>query len=130
MKITAVLMVEEIEESLPFWIDRIGFINNVEVPEGDRLGFAILVRDGAELMLQTMESIRKDAPQFVPKARCGDVGLFIEVEDFADILKRLEGYPIALQERTTFYGMREIGVHEPSGHVVVFAARSQNAISL
>jgi len=27
-------------------------------------------------------------------------------------------------ERTTFYGMREIGVYEPGGHVVVFAARS------
>ena len=50
--------------------------------------------------------------------------LEIEVEDFADILKRLEGYPIALSERTTFYGMREIGVHEPGGHIVVFAARA------
>ena len=53
-----------------------------------------------------------------------NVCLFIEVEDFADILKRLEGYPIALSERTTFYGMREIGVHEPDGHIVIFAART------
>jgi hypothetical protein len=27
-------------------------------------------------------------------------------------------------ERTTFYGMREIGVFEPGGHTVVFAARA------
>ena len=59
----------------------------------------------------------------MPTARSFNVCLFIEVEDFADILKRLEGYPIALSDRTTFYGMREIGVREPSGHVVVFAAR-------
>ncbi len=123
MKITAVLMVEEIEKSLPFWIDRMGFTKTVDVPEGDRLGFAILVRDGAELMLQSIESVRKDAPQFAPQSRSHDVGLFIEVEDFADILKRLDGYPTALPERTTFYGMREIGVHEPSGHIVIFAAR-------
>jgi len=123
MKITPVLIVEEIERSLAFWIDRMGFAKTAEVPEGDRLGFAILGRDGAELMLQTFESVRKDAPQFAPKARSNSVGLFVEVEDFADILKRLEGYAIALPERTTFYGMREIGVFEPSGHTVVFAAR-------
>ncbi|HXP87713.1 MAG TPA: VOC family protein [Bryobacteraceae bacterium] len=124
MKITPVLLVEAIEESLPFWIDRMGFAKTAEVPEGDRLGFAILVRDGAELMLQSIESIRKDAPQFAPSGRSNNVGLFIEVEDFADVLKRLAGYPIALAERTTFYGMREIGVHEPSGHPVIFAARA------
>ena len=74
-------------------------------------------------MLQSVESVRKDSPQFVPQGSAYNVGLFIEVEDFADILKRLAGYPTALPERTTFYGMREIGVHEPSGHIVVFAAR-------
>ena len=124
MKITPVLIVEEIEKSLPFWIDRMGFAKTVDVAEGDRLGFVILVRDGAELMLQTLDSVRKDAPQFAPKTRSNDVGLFIEVEDFADVLKRLDGYPIALAERTTFYGMREIGVYEPGGHTVMFAART------
>jgi hypothetical protein len=123
MKITPVLIVEEIEKSLPFWVDRMGFAKTVEVPEGDRLGFVIVVGNGAELMLQTIESVRKDAPQFAPKARSNDVGLFIEVDDFGDTLQRLEGYSIALQERVTFYGMREIGVYEPSGHTVIFAAR-------
>jgi hypothetical protein len=126
MKITPVLIVEEIERSLPFWIERMGFAKTVDVPEGGRLGFAILVRDGAELMLQTIESIRKDAPQFAPKSWSNNVGLFVEVQDFADVLKRLEGYPIAMPERTTFYGMREVGVHEPSGHTVVFAARASS----
>ena len=123
MKITPVLIVEEIEKSLAFWIDRIGFVKTVEVPEGDRLGFAILVRDGAELMLQMVESVRKDAPQFAPKDGSGSVGIFIEVEDFDDVLRRLQGYAIAMPERVTFYGMREIGVFEPGGHTVVFAAR-------
>jgi uncharacterized glyoxalase superfamily protein PhnB len=124
MKITPVLIVEALEKSLPFWVDRMGFTKTVEVPEGDRLGFAILVRDGAELMLQSVASVSKDTPQFAPKAGANNVGIFIEVEDFADILKRLEGYPIAMAERTTFYGMREVGVQEPSGHTVVFAVRT------
>jgi catechol 2,3-dioxygenase-like lactoylglutathione lyase family enzyme len=124
MKITTVLMVDSIERSLPFWVDRVGFTKTVEVPEGDALGFVILVRDGAELMLQTFESIRKDAPQFIPEHRASNTGLFIEVDDFADIRKRLEGYAIALTERVTNYGMREIGVRDPDGHIVLFAARA------
>ena len=123
MKITAVLLVDKIEKSLPFWVERMGFAKTVDVPEGDRLAFAILVRDGAELMLQTIESVRKDAPVFAPQAAANGAWLFIEVDDFADVRKRLEGYPIALAERTTFYGMREIGVIEPGGHNVIFAAR-------
>jgi hypothetical protein len=124
MKITPVLIVEEIERSLPFWLDRMGFIKVAEVPEADRLGFVILGRNGAELMLQSIESVRKDAPQFMPKAGSNSVGLFIEIDDFAETLRRLDGYAIALPERTTFYGMREIGVFEPGGHTVVFAART------
>lgn len=124
MKITAVLIVESIEKSLPFWLDRIGFTKTVEVPEGNSLGFVMLVRNGAELMLQTVESVRNDAPQLAPKSFSHDVGLFIEIEDFDDLMKRLKDYPIALPERTTFYGMREIGVREPNGHTVIFAART------
>ena len=126
MKITAVLVVEEIEKSLAFWVERMGFQKTVEVPEGDRLGFVILARDGAELMMQTIASVRNDEPKFAPdRVQTKGCGLFIEVSDFADVKRRLEGYPIVMQERVTFYGMREIGVAEPNGHTIVFAAKSE-----
>ena len=121
MKITAVLIVEAVEPSLAFWVDRMGFEKTVEVPEGDRVGFAILVHDDTELMLQSSESVRKDMAEFAPSGPPSGVALFIEVADFEDVLRRLAGYPVAMPERTTFYGMREIGVREPGGHVVVFA---------
>lgn len=124
MKITPVLIVESVERSLEFWSARMGFEKTVEVPEGDKLGFVILVKDGAELMIQSLDSVRKDEPKF---AKPGHASLFIEVEDFADTQKRLEGYPIEMPERVTFYGMREVGVFEPGGHTVVFAAKTAEA---
>lgn len=124
MKITAVLFVKEIEASLPFWVDRMGFEKTAEVPDGDRLGFVILMKNGAELMMQTVESVKQDAPQLLPKHGANCASLFIEVDDFEDARRRLEGYNIALPERTTFYGMREIGVVDPGGHTVIFAARA------
>ena len=121
MKITPVLIVDQIEKSLPFWVERMGFAKTAEVPDGDRLGFVILTRDKAELMLQTVDSVRKDEPKFAPRADRTVASLFVEVEDFQDVLRRLEGYSIAMAQRDTFYGMREVGVFEPGGHIVVFA---------
>ncbi len=124
MKITTVLIVEQIEQSLAFWVDRMGFEKTVAVPEGDRLGFVILVKDGAELMLQTISSVRQDEPRFAPdRLVTKGCGLFIEVDDFEDVKRRLEGYPITMPERVTFYNLREIGVSEPNGHTVIFAAK-------
>ena len=121
MKLTPVLVVDKIEPSLSFWIDRMGFTKTTDVPDGDRLAFAMLARDGAELMLQAIESVRKDEPKFLPKSGSAVSYLFIVVDDFADTCRRLEGYEITMPERTTFYGMREIGVVEPGGHNVIFA---------
>ena len=123
MKITPNLFVQSIEGALPFWVGRLGFTKTVEVPEGDRIGFVILHRGDAELMLQSLPSLAKDIPAFVPDSPTGGQALFIEVNpaDYAGIVKSLEGYPIAMPERDTFYGMKEIGVKAPDGHIVVFA---------
>ncbi len=125
MKITPVLIVEEIEKSLPFWMERLGFEEIVRVPDGERIGFTLLQKQGAELMMQTAGSVLRDEPKFAPREDMPVVSLFIEVEDLSAIADQLEGYPIAMPERTTFYGMREIGVFEPSGNIVVFACRAE-----
>jgi hypothetical protein len=122
MKITAVLIVESVEKSLDFWVGRMGFEKTVEVPADDGVAFAIVVRSGAELMLQSIASVERDEPKFVPKPGSSSA-LFIEVDDFEDVRKRLEGYPVAMPERVTFYQMREIGVFEPGGHTVIFAVK-------
>lgn len=124
MKITPVLVVKEIEPCLRFWVDRMGFENLAQVPEGDKIGFVMLQRNGVELMIQSAASVSKDEPAFAPGGESRVASLFIEVDDFADTLKRLEGYPLAMKERTTFYGMREVGIFDPAGNVVMFAVKA------
>jgi hypothetical protein len=123
MKLTPVLIVDSIEKGMTFWTDRMGFEKTIDVPEGNHLGFVILVRDGAEVMMQTITSVQTDQPTFVPQGNGNTVVFFIEVDNFEDVRKRLEGYPITMPERRTFYGMVEIGVVEPGGYTVIFAAR-------
>ena len=119
-KLTPVLSVDEIEPSLPFWIDRLGFELTVEVPEGDRLGFVILKKGEVEVMYQTRESIRNDVPSLADTPTGGSF-LFIEVDDLDTVESALEGIAPVVPRRMTFYGADELIVREPGGHVVTFA---------
>jgi hypothetical protein len=120
-KLTPVIVVDEIESCLPFWVDRLGFEKTAEVPEGSRLGFVILRKDGVEVMYQTRESVEKDVPAMLSERRGHSIGLFLEVTDVAAVERALEGLEVILPRRRTFYGMDEIGVREPGGNAVIFA---------
>ena len=123
-KLTPVLFVEEIEPCLDFWVQRLGFTKTVELPEGDKLGFVILVNSQVEVMLQSRASVHKDVPSLArgPFQTSG-MGLYIEVEDLAALREALKGCDIVVPERKTFYGMHEIGVRAPGGCTVLLAAR-------
>jgi uncharacterized glyoxalase superfamily protein PhnB len=119
-KLTPNLIVDRIEDCLPFWVDRLGFARQTEVPEGDRLGFVILTRGKVELMLQSRASLHRDvAPLADGPYR---TALYLEVEDLAPIRAALAGWPLVVPERTTFYGAREMIVRDPAGNPVSFAS--------
>ncbi|HET6149857.1 MAG TPA: VOC family protein [Polyangia bacterium] len=119
-KLTPNLIVDRIEDSLPFWIERLQFEKLVEVPQQDQLGFVILQRGATELMLQSRASLREDVPDIAEGPK--HTVLYFEVADLAPIRKALEGWPRVMPERTTSYGAREIIVRDPAGNVVFFSA--------
>lgn len=121
MKVTAILTMERIEESVQFWTGKAGFDLTVSVPQGDTMGFAILQKGDAEVMLQSHASVADDLPMLADYARASKSCLFVEVEDFEGMVQKLEGVPVAFPVRQTPYGMTEIGVFEPGGHLVIFA---------
>jgi hypothetical protein len=126
LKLSPVLVVEAIEPALPFW-ERIGFTRTAEVPHGDRLGFVILERDGIEVMYQSFASVRDDAPALAPDGATQHTALFIEVSDLDAIARGIEGAPVVVARRQTFYGMDEIGVREPGGNTIMFAMKVSGA---
>jgi uncharacterized glyoxalase superfamily protein PhnB len=120
-RLTPVLAVEAVEPSLEFWEQRLGFTRTVDVPHESSVGFAILVKDDVELMLQSVASIRADLGAHTGQIDGRSTALFVEVADLDAVERSLQGYPIEMPRRTTFYGMTEVGVREPGGHFVVFA---------
>ena len=119
--ITANLIVESIEDCLPFWGERLGFARTVEVPHGDKIGFVILKHGDTELMLQSRASIADDVAGLGGETFRST--LYIEVAQLAPIRKALTGWARVVPERSTPYGAREIIVRDPAGNVVLFSSR-------
>lgn len=121
-KITPVLLVDQIEPILPFWIDRLGFTKAIEVPDGNKLAFVDFQKGSVEVMYQTYASVEKDAPpEMRAAARRGPTYLYLEVDNLDAVLATMKDVNKVMPERTAFYGMREFAVQDPAGHFITFA---------
>lgn len=122
-RITPVLFAANIEPCVKFWVERLGFQKTAEVPEGNSIGFAILEKDGVEVMYQSYASADKDNAATGPLVRKGPSFLYVEVSDLDSVIRSMNGVETAIPLRTTFYGMKELGVKDPAGHVIMFAQK-------
>ena len=117
-QLTPNLPVDSIEPSAEFF-SKVGFQVTVRVPEEGTMGFAILVNGSQQVMYQTRESLKEDDAALATAG--SPVLLYVTVSDLDAVAKKLAGYDQVMEERTTFYGAREITYREPGGHLVTFA---------
>ena len=122
MKITPVLIVPSIEPLLPMW-EAIGFTRTAEMPHGEHLGFVILTNGDAELMMQTLDSVRADEPRVLEGgAAPGPTSLFVQVPSLDAIVNNLpQGTNVFVERRTTPYGATETFLRDAAGNVIVLA---------
>ena len=124
--LTPVLIVDAVEPCAQFWMEKLGFSKPSEVPGDDgRLVFAILQKDGVEIMYQTKASVIADSPDQAGDLDGHSTALFITVPSIADldaIEQAVRGAPIVKERHKTFYGSTEFYIREPGGNVVGFAA--------
>jgi uncharacterized glyoxalase superfamily protein PhnB len=120
--LTPILVVDEIEPCLPFWIERLGFQKTTEVPHEGRVGFVILDRDGVEVMYQSKASLSGDLPQLAGRGE--RAVLYMHVKNIEQLEAKMDGLEPVIPMRQTFYGAAEIGFADPAGNVVIFAMSS------
>jgi hypothetical protein len=116
--LTPILLVQAIEPCLVFW-EKLGFKVTVQVPDGDALGFVILNNGAVEVMYQTRASVAKDVPAMADYPSSSI--LYIHVTNIDEVIAAVEGAPVLIPKRTTFYGATEYGVQEPGGNAVSFS---------
>jgi uncharacterized glyoxalase superfamily protein PhnB len=127
LRLIPVLVVDSVEPCLPFWVDRLGFKSENQVPGPDgKLIFASVEREGIEVMYQTRASVLAEAPDTAADLAGHSVVLFITVADLDAVEKAVAGAPVVKPRHQTFYGSTEIYVREPGGNTVGFAQMSSH----
>lgn len=128
-KVTPIITVDVIEPCLPFWTDALGFTLVASVPHEDALGFAMLLKDGVELMYQSRASVSADVgASGAPEGMADEMAdstttLFIEVDDLDAVIAAIGDAEVLVPRRQTFYGMDELFVRAPCGTIIGFAAK-------
>ena len=121
-QLTPVLVVDQVEPCLGFWTGPLGFQKTTDVPGPDgKMIFAILQKDGVEIMYQTRASVIEDQPGSAGDLDGHSVVLFITVDSLDEVEPALAGAPVVKPRHDTFYGSTEIYVREPGGNTVGFA---------
>ena len=121
---TPVLFVDHVEPTRDFFV-RAGFNAIVEIPAGDALGFAILEKDGIQVMVETRGNAAEPRAMQQLSWESRRAAVFIEVDDVEAVIRALEGAKVAVARHPTPYGADELTFEEPGGNLITFAKIAQ-----
>ena len=123
-KLTPNLVVANVERSLAFYVDTLGFARGLTVPDESPLVFASVTSGSIEIFLNDAATAVKEYPAFAGRPLGATGTMFIEVEGVDALHDRLKAsVKIVMPIVTQFYGMREFAIEDPDGYVITFAER-------
>jgi uncharacterized glyoxalase superfamily protein PhnB len=132
-KLTTNMMVEDVNRTVDFYSEVLGFDFVMGVPEdsqeivtarqkGQTLGFAIAKCGNVEMMFQTKKSLTREVPEFDGMKIGGSLTFYVEVENVSALYEELKDKITVIKEmQTTFYGKREFHIRDCNGYVLTFA---------
>ena len=126
-KLTPNLLVANVERSVAFYADILGFERGMTVPEQSPFVFAAVTSGAVEIFFNDAATAVKEYPAFSGKPLGATGTLYIEVEGsgtidaFHDRIKSKVTVTVPLL--TQFYGMREFAISDPDGYIITFAQR-------
>jgi catechol 2,3-dioxygenase-like lactoylglutathione lyase family enzyme len=120
--VSPVLLVSDLDRSVAFWRDELGFECEVV---GDPPDFGIARRDAAVILLALAAA--DAAKRIVPNWHIVDKiwNVYIRVDDadaiYAEVQERSAGIDYTIYDSP--HGFREFGVQDPDGHDIAFGQR-------
>jgi catechol 2,3-dioxygenase-like lactoylglutathione lyase family enzyme len=129
--VTPNLIVADIDRSLAFYRDVLGFAVVASVPEQSPFVFVWLQRGNVHVFLNAQAAVKDELPAWSSQKLGGTNSLYVLIE--AD--SPAEGVDALFQEiqpqarvamplKDQFYGMREFAVEDPDGYLLFFAQRT------
>ena len=123
-KITPEIIVEDVNKTVTFYESVFGFKKMMTVPEEGTYDWALIAKDGNELMLQTKASLLKDLPSIKNTKIGNSMMLYIEVKDIDNFYTKIKTKVTLVKDiHDTFYGSREFIVQDCNNYIIIFSER-------
>lgn len=136
-KLTPNLMTEDVNKTIDFYKDILGFEfvmgvptdkNEVlmKLPEDKVLIYALMKFGNIEVMFQEKESLSEDLPIFKDFKIGASLTLYFEVNNIGEMYENLKDKVTVVKElHTTWYGMQEFYVKDCNGYILGFSQQKQ-----
>ena len=126
-KLTPNLIVSDVDRSLAFYRDTLGFAVTATVPDAAPYVFASVQSGPVEIFLNAPEPAAAEYPAFKDRPIGGTLTLFIEVSDIRRAYGELEGrVEVVMPLEHKWYGVTEFAFADPDGYLITFAERDQD----
>lgn len=123
-KLTPNLIASNVERSLAFYRDVLGFQVTGTVPDDGPLVFAMLQSGSVEIFLNASEPTVAEYPAFKGRSIGGTLTLFIEIANIQQAYDSLKDrVPVVMPLEKKWYGLTEFAFTDPDGYVITFAER-------
>jgi len=121
--LTPNLMVNDVEETVEYYTDVLGFTLLMTVPETGKLDWAMVKRNDVVLMFQTKKSLTSGLPIMAGEKPGGGLTFYIKVDRITEIHEELYNNEIEIisELESTFYNTIEFSVVDVNGYVLTFS---------
>ena len=127
-KMISNLMVEDVNRTVEFYADCLGFELLTSVPEEGKFDWAMMRRDSVEIMFQARSSLGEEIPALADAPIGGSLTFYTEVTGLKDLYDGLEGKVAIVQDlHTTFYGTQEFAFRDCNGYIIAYSEALESA---
>ena len=127
-KMISNLMVEDVNSTVEFYADSLGFDLLTSVPEKGKFDWAMMRRESVEIMFQARSSLGEEIPTLADAPKGGSLTFYTEVTGLKDLYDGLEGKVAIVQDlHTTFYGTQEFAFRDCNGYIIAYSEALESA---
>ncbi len=127
-KMISNLMVEDVNRTVEFYADCLGFELLTSVPDEGKFDWAMMRRDTVEIMFQAQSSLGEEIPTLADVPIGGSLTFYTEVTGLKDLYDGLKGKVAIVQDlHTTFYGTQEFAFRDCNEYIIAYSEALENA---
>ena len=116
------LMVNDVSQTLEFYIKTLGFKKVMTVPDSGNLVWAMVQSGAITFMFQEKKNIKEEYPQLAQFEQGGGLSFYINVTNVQELYDNIKGKVKIVKELyKTFYGSTDFAIEDNNGYILTFS---------